>query len=1200
MNLEVKQFEKPKLLVVGLSLVILLAGIVVFGGLFKGRISLSFLRSLAEDKTSEQVKSRGYIVVLQSEPLTVKGGAEERSRIRAEHEAAKNKIKEVLGFSGRKMASAVLAEWEGVVNGFALNISEAESQKLQNVPEVKAVYPNRQVQGLLYDSVPLIKAQQVWLLDSSGNSCTANPSTCITGQNVKIGIIDTGIDYTHPDLGGCFGLGCKVVDGYDFVNDDADPMDDHGHGTHVAAIAAGKGILSGVAPDALLVAYKVLSSGGYGYWDDVISAIERSIDPNQDGNYSDHLAVINLSLGGSGNPDDPVSMAIDNAFGVGVVAAIAAGNWGPSPESIASPGTARKAITVGATDKQDQIASFSSRGPVIWVDEQGIERALLKPDVVAPGVSICAAEFDGWQSQSRCLDDKHIFLSGTSMAAPHVAGTVALMRQAHPSWSADEIKMAVRNNAIALGSDINTYGYGRINALETVFSNKPPVAGISTNGTIYRTNFYVIGTATADNFESYSLYYQKIGEQVNWSLMCTKNLPVSKGRLCPASLDVGDYYLRLEVSGNGEKSVDTTQISVRLQEIFYPYDLLDPKDPREISPSWKKIEISGTTGGFGFVKYTMDWCSADGNGNIYEPSCTTTGITLTRSGNFPVRNGKLGTFTPSVVSKSAFYALRLITEYRDEPTSASSTNTEAVLIYVETQMQKGWPRSLSSQGGSSKSAGSAGVFAEKRGGNQNNLWATKDGQKYVSLSSEAQGTNPKTSGFALSFMRQPTPKDIDGDGKDDIVTAYGLDIAVFRHDGTLLPGWPKSITTSCGWQASLQQGPAVADLNSDGSKEVIVGDNCGYLHVLDRNGKYLSGWPKQISGNYLNAPSVSDINGDGVKDIIVGDWGSLVHVIEPDGSELKGWPQVLNYGPEVYYYNMIFNGTSVGDLDLDGREEIAVVGMACLKPEGCAPKEGERLDKLWIFRSDGSTFLGPISYPGGVLGGPILADVDLDGFLDIVLDSYNGQISVMDRFGKPVKGWPVKRANDLSVTGVAVGDLDLDGKVEIASVVFDSSISDTCLYVYKADASIMSGWPVCGNATGIYFNFWGSHLSFANLDNDPEQEIAAVNNNYVGGVNLYAFYALNPDGSVVENFGKLMDDIVLGDTMPIGDLDKDGDNELMAYSWSGLLYIWDLSGKSGTDSWPVYQHEERHSGNLNNLIKPLPTSTPTPKRKTGP
>ena len=146
---------------------------------------------------------------------------------------------------------------------------------------------------------------------------------------VTVAIIDTGIDYTHPALGGGFGPGFKVIGGWDFVNNDADPMDDAGHGTHVAGIVAGQSDdFTGVAPDASLIAYKVLGANGSGSESNVIAAIERAADPNQDGNTSDHVDVANLSLGGGGNPDDPGSIAIDNATAAGVTFAIAAGNTG--------------------------------------------------------------------------------------------------------------------------------------------------------------------------------------------------------------------------------------------------------------------------------------------------------------------------------------------------------------------------------------------------------------------------------------------------------------------------------------------------------------------------------------------------------------------------------------------------------------------------------------------------------------------------------------------------------------------------------------------------------------------------------------------------------------------------------------------------------------------------------------------------------
>jgi len=360
----------------------------------------------------------------------------------------------------------------------------------------------------------------------------------------------------------------KVVGGYDFVNNDDDPMDDMGPGTHVAATAAGNGILKGVAPDAKIYAYKVLDAGGSGSYSNIISAIERSIDPNQDGDFSDHLDIISLSLGGWGDPDDPMSQAIDNAVSAGVVAVVAAGNSGPDENTIGSPGTARKAITVGAIDKFDNIAWFSSRGPVIWTDIEGNTKSLMKPDVVAPGVDICAAyakEISIWDNR-KCLDNTHVAISGTSMATPHVAGAVALILQKHPDWTPEEIKMALRNTATDLipmhfNENLNTQGTGKINVLNAVqLSNPPCMAEIETNGEVSGI-INIKGSAYCENFNSYKLFYE-VGENPrDWIEIVSSQQPITND-LLKQSFDTtnfndGKYLLKLEVTNiAGSTSTD--------------------------------------------------------------------------------------------------------------------------------------------------------------------------------------------------------------------------------------------------------------------------------------------------------------------------------------------------------------------------------------------------------------------------------------------------------------------------------------------------------------------------------------------------------------------------------------------------------------------------------------------------------------------
>ncbi len=347
--------------------------------------------------------------------------------------------------------------------------------------EVVAVYEDRPVRASLDSSVPATKAPLAWALP-------APDGQALTGRGVRIAVIDTGIDYTHPDLGGCArtsniagGSCAKVVGGYDFVNNDGDPFDDHGHGTHCAATAAGNGALRGVAPDAKLYAYKVLAAQGWGSMSDVIAAIERSVDPNGDGSFDDRLDVISLSLGSdSGSPDEVDSLALDRAVSLGVVAVVAAGNSGPAQETIGSPGTSRRAITVGASSNTGELADFSSRGPVRF-SVLGEEHTLQKPDIVAPGVGICAARSSQTSRQGNlCLDNAHEVMSGTSMATPHVAGAAALVRQAHPTWTPDEVKSALKRGASRLPATaaerLRAVGVGMIDAASAVAAQRGAVA----------------------------------------------------------------------------------------------------------------------------------------------------------------------------------------------------------------------------------------------------------------------------------------------------------------------------------------------------------------------------------------------------------------------------------------------------------------------------------------------------------------------------------------------------------------------------------------------------------------------------------------------------------------------------------------------------------------------------------------------------
>lgn len=487
---------------------------------------------------------------------------------------------------GMISSTAGITQYKNVFAGVRVSLDPQDVEKIRALPNVAGIYEDAPVHALLDTSVPLIRADKVWKLFDASNSS-------ITGRNITIGIIDTGVDYKHPDLGGCFGNGCKVAGGYNFVSQTTDPMDDMGHGTHVASIAAGNGVLKGVAPDATIYAYKVLDSSGSGSMSDVISGIERAMDPNQDGDFSDHLDVISLSLGHPGGlPTDPDAQAIDTAVDAGVVAVVAAGNDG-ADFAVACPGCAERAITVGATDRNDTIAPFSSRGPT--------HGFTLKPDVSAPGVNICAAQLPGWFDQLHCKDNMHIAISGTSMATPHVAGVAALLLQKYPDMTPQQIKSLIMETAVdAPDASPRIKGTGRVDAYaaataDTIIIPEPvhvQIAG-GADGTTADADAAALGnisftiTNTAKSARGYRIVagnttMMSFNKQLNWDvaflqsaqdILCvtplsTKN--VTFGLQSKEKLATGFYSGVIRVQEFD--SCTPQESSPLLQEYRVPYD----------------------------------------------------------------------------------------------------------------------------------------------------------------------------------------------------------------------------------------------------------------------------------------------------------------------------------------------------------------------------------------------------------------------------------------------------------------------------------------------------------------------------------------------------------------------------------------------------------------------------------------------------
>lgn len=351
------------------------------------------------------------------------------------------------------------------LNGFRASVSKQELMKLRRIPGVKSVKPLAHMEFDNSYSVPWVEANKLW--ENTG-----------TGSGFRIAIIDTGIDYLHENFGGAGSTADydnndpnviengsfptdKVVGGWDFAGPtynsrlddkpqpDADPLDVHGHGSHVAGSAAGVGVPfhigPGVARDANLLALKVFSDIG-GSTDLTVDALDRALDPNQDGSLDDRVDVINMSLGSRfGVETDPVAIAAGNAAAAGVVVVASAGNNGDVPYVLGSPAINKDVIAVAASTagKRREIA--------LRVISQADNLQALQYPALESGSTVRFDE-NGIQGELRLLhstDDDPLLACGEIVNADQITGSIAVARRGGCSYL-DKFQNAQNAGALAL------------------------------------------------------------------------------------------------------------------------------------------------------------------------------------------------------------------------------------------------------------------------------------------------------------------------------------------------------------------------------------------------------------------------------------------------------------------------------------------------------------------------------------------------------------------------------------------------------------------------------------------------------------------------------------------------------------------------------------------------------------------------------
>ena len=311
----------------------------------------------------------------------------------------------------RSSGARITAHYTRVLNGYAGTLTYAQVRALRADPAVRSVTPAVRI------SVDDVQTSPPWGLDRIDQRPVAGDGTFsydTTGSGVTAFVIDSGIRFTHATFGG------RAVSGPDFVDDDSDASDCEGHGTHVAGTIGGA--TYGVAKRVTLVSLRVFDCEGNGYSDSVIAALDWAVAHKPSGG-----SVANYSGGGPFDPDTDAAVARTVQAGISVV--VAAGNGDRDGNSLdactSSPGRVPSALTVAASDIDDEQASFSNYGSCV--------------DLFAPGVRVTSA---GIASNTATA-----LLTGTSMSAPHVAGAVARLLQGQPTATPAELSASILRNA---------------------------------------------------------------------------------------------------------------------------------------------------------------------------------------------------------------------------------------------------------------------------------------------------------------------------------------------------------------------------------------------------------------------------------------------------------------------------------------------------------------------------------------------------------------------------------------------------------------------------------------------------------------------------------------------------------------------------------------------------------------------------------
>jgi subtilisin family serine protease len=999
---------------------------------------------------------------------------------------------------------------EYVEPNYSMKLFAATNGVFPNDFEFSKMYSLHNVGGGLAKTNADVKAPAAWAFTTGD-------------KKVVVAVIDTGIDYLHEDLkdnvwvnpgeipfNGVDDDGNGFIDdyyGYDFVSGDSDPYDDNQHGTHVAGTIGAKGNNGigtvGMCWDVSLMAVKAFDEQGNGTVAEAIEAIHYAVENG--------ARIINASWG-----LDERSRALEEATqfaaeaGVLIVAAAGNSRW----ETPSYPASFETVLSVGATDAKDARADFSNFGAYV--------------DVAAPGVNII----------STLPENSYGFLSGTSMAAPHVSGMAALVLARFPNYGRQELFDILANSVEEILFD-QPIGRGRIDASIAVQMDQPlPNAKVTVIPNVSGP-VEVIGSATGSFVSGLRVMVGAGRTPTNWIEVASSNARVTNGLLArfdSALVPDGPAVVQLLVRNeNGAEAAARAAIRVINGIITYPLsgDILAPG----------KYVVRGTVHG---TDKTYELSYAAG---VFPTKWTTL-----NTGGSGIVDGVIGEWDASELP-TGHYQLRLVVS-----NGTARTEFTAPLIYIDRKLRAGWP-----------------VYVPTDADFPTTEWrnvrpADLDGDGKMELVLVDAGTRNRKQQLlvysldgAMLWSRElgfdippdlPAIGDVDGDGKKEIFVDGTNSIVAFHHDGAAVAGWP--VQTSARNHAKV-----LADLDRDGRLELIaysqeyaatqVGE-MRQLAIYRDDGRPLRTWSLPWCGFTNDVqkifPAVANLDENPDLEIVVASGCSELIAFDHDRASEK-WRAAVT--------GELLSSPAIGDVDGDGAMDVVVAVAAAEEREPAG---------VYVFNNQGQRWRGwPVLEEFSFITPPVLGDLDQDGRLEIVLvnDTISASIHVIQWDGFHAEGWPKPVSTTLnSRLGLSLGDINGDRKPDIIT----TTPGYPNLVISQRDSNYFGGI--------IAYDFSGSSIPLNGLD-----PLTLIRFESLGQARFHKGTPLVLED--LDGNGRL--DLVYSSIQDrtFGSLPKIKDRS--------SLYVWGLDMPVTANEWPMFGHDVRNSSAYTLPHSPAPTPT---------